>query len=243
MFTKILIANRGEIACRVIKAAQEDGHRDRRGVLRGRQATRCTSNSPTRPCCIGPPPSARVLPRDADKIIAACEADRGARRCTRATASCPRTRRSRASVEEEAGIVFIGPEARVDRGDGRQDRLQEARRPRPGSTPSPATTRRSRPPRMRSKIAKKHRLPGDDQGLGRRRRQGPAGRVRRQGGLRGLHLLPQRGPQQLRRRPRLHREVRRGAAPHRDPGAGRRLRPLSSTSTSASARSSAATRR
>ena len=31
---------------------------------------------------------------------------------------------------------------------------------------------------------------------------------------------------QLRRRPRLHREVRRGAAPHRDPGARRRARPL-----------------
>jgi hypothetical protein len=42
--------------------------------------------------------------------------------------------------------------------------------------------------------------------------------------LRRLHLLPQRGAQQLRRRPRVHREVRRGAAPHRDPGAGRRAR-------------------
>ena len=30
----------------------------------------------------------------------------------------------------------------------------------------------------------------------------------------------------LRRRPRLHREIHRGAAPHRDPGAGRRPRQL-----------------
>ena len=36
----------------------------------------------------------------------------------------------------------------------------------------------------------------------------------------GLQLLPQRGPEQLRRRPRVHREVRREPAPHRDPGAG-----------------------
>ena len=33
---KILIANRGEIACRVIKTAQADGHRDRRRLFRGR---------------------------------------------------------------------------------------------------------------------------------------------------------------------------------------------------------------
>mmetsp|Transcript_5902 Transcript_5902/g.14529 ORF Transcript_5902/g.14529 Transcript_5902/m.14529 type:complete len:221 (+) Transcript_5902:2703-3365(+) len=39
--------------------------------------------------------------------------------------------------------------------------------------------------------------------------------------LRGLHELPQRGPQQLRRRPRFHGEVRRAAAPHRDPGVRR----------------------
>ncbi len=44
----------------------------------------------------------------------------------------------------------------------------------------------------------------------------------RQGGLRGLHLLPQRGAQQLWRRPRVHREVRREPAPHRNPGARRR---------------------
>ena len=34
----------------------------------------------------------------------------------------------------------------------------------------------------------------------------------------------QRGASELRRRPRLHREVHRGAAPHRDPGARRRAR-------------------
>jgi acetyl/propionyl-CoA carboxylase alpha subunit len=40
----------------------------------------------------------------------------------------------------------------------------------------------------------------------------------------GFHQLPQRGAQQLWRRPRVHREIRAGAAPHRDPGAGRQPR-------------------
>ena len=43
-------------------------------------------------------------------------------------------------------------------------------------------------------------------------------------GGRGLHLLPDRGQERLRRRPGLHREVHRGAPAHRDPGAGRRPR-------------------
>ena len=37
MFKKILIANRGEIACRVIKTAQEDGHQDGGRLFRRRQ--------------------------------------------------------------------------------------------------------------------------------------------------------------------------------------------------------------
>ncbi len=41
MFKKILIANRGEIACRVITHRAQDGHQDRRRLFRGRRATRC----------------------------------------------------------------------------------------------------------------------------------------------------------------------------------------------------------
>ena len=40
----------------------------------------------------------------------------------------------------------------------------------------------------------------------------------------GFRSAHQRGEVSLRRRPRLHREIHRGAAPHRDPGARRRAR-------------------
>ena len=106
MFKKILIANRGEIACRVIKTARKMGiatvavyseaDRDALHVELADEAV-----------CIGPPPSTRVY-LAIDKIIAACKADRRRGGASRATASSPRTPRS-ARALEEAGIVFIGP--------------------------------------------------------------------------------------------------------------------------------------
>ena len=71
MFTKILIANRGEIACRVIKTARKmgirtvavysDADRDARHVMLADEAV-----------YIGPAPS-RESYLQADKIIAACQ--------------------------------------------------------------------------------------------------------------------------------------------------------------------------
>ncbi len=59
----------------------------------------------------------------------------------------------------------------------------------------------------------------------------------------GFELGDQRGQVLVRRRPRVHREVRRGAAPHRDPADRRRQGQLPLLCGSASARSSVATRR
>jgi len=105
MFTKILIANRGEIACRVIKTARRMGiatvavyseaDRDARHVELADEAV-----------CIGPPPS-RESYLAKDKIIAACKA-------TGAQAVHPgygflSENEAFARELEAAGIVFIGP--------------------------------------------------------------------------------------------------------------------------------------
>ena len=105
MFKKILIANRGEIACRIIKTARRMGiatiavfseaDRDALHVAMADEAV-----------CIGPPPAAQSY-LDIDKIVAAC-------RQTGAEAVHPgygflSERAAFATALEAAGIVFIGP--------------------------------------------------------------------------------------------------------------------------------------
>jgi propionyl-CoA carboxylase alpha chain len=105
MFTKILIANRGEIACRVIRTARRMGiatvavyseaDADARHVEMADEAV-----------CIGPPPSRESYLRG-DRIIEACKA-------TGAQAVHPgygflSENEAFARELEAAGIVFIGP--------------------------------------------------------------------------------------------------------------------------------------
>ncbi|MBN9135413.1 MAG: acetyl/propionyl-CoA carboxylase subunit alpha, partial [Phyllobacterium sp.] len=109
MFTKILIANRGEIACRVIKTARKmgiatvavysDADRDAVHVEMADEAVH-----------IGPAPAAQsyLLP---EKIIAACKA-------TGAQAVHPgygflSERASFCEALEKEGIVFIGPKPKA----------------------------------------------------------------------------------------------------------------------------------
>ena len=105
MFKKILIANRGEIACRVIKSARKMGiatvavyseaDRDARHVAMADEAV-----------CIGPPPSKESY-LVIDRIIAACKQ-------TGAEAVHPGYGFLSENEEfsrrlEESGIIFIGP--------------------------------------------------------------------------------------------------------------------------------------
>jgi propionyl-CoA carboxylase alpha chain len=105
MFKKILIANRGEIACRVIKTARKMGiatvavyseaDKDSRHVELADEAV-----------CIGPPPSKESY-LSMDKIIAACKQ-------TSAEAVHPGYGFLSENAEfcrrlEEAGVIFIGP--------------------------------------------------------------------------------------------------------------------------------------
>ncbi len=105
MFKKILIANRGEIACRVIKTAKKLGiatvavyseaDRDARHVELADEAV-----------CIGPAPS-RESYLQADKIIAACK-QTGAEALHPGYGFLSENEEFARRVEEE-GIVFIGP--------------------------------------------------------------------------------------------------------------------------------------
>ena len=107
MFKKILIANRGEIACRIIKTARRMGiktvavyseaDKDARHVLMADEAV-----------CLGPPPSSESY-LAMDKIVAAC-------RQTGAEAVHPGYGFLAENPEfsrrlEDGGVVFIGPKA------------------------------------------------------------------------------------------------------------------------------------
>ena len=105
MFTKILIANRGEIACRVIKTAKKmgiktvavysDADRDARHVELADEAVH-----------IGPAPS-RESYLQAEKIIAACK-QTGAQAVHPGYGFLSENQAFARRVEEE-GITFIGP--------------------------------------------------------------------------------------------------------------------------------------
>src|SRR5512137_2366132 len=105
MFKKILIANRGEIACRVIKTAKKMGiatvavyseaDRDARHVELADEAV-----------FIGPPP-ARESYLSMDRIIAACK-QTGAEAVHPGYGFLSENAEFSRRVEEE-GIVFIGP--------------------------------------------------------------------------------------------------------------------------------------
>src|SRR5215213_11608379 len=123
MFKKILIANRGEIACRVIRTAKKmgiqtvavysDADRDARHVELADEAVH-----------IGPPPSRESYLR-MDRIIEACK-QTGAQAVHPGYGFLSENEEFARRVEEE-GIVFIGPKhaSIAHGGDGRMLRADE----------------------------------------------------------------------------------------------------------------------
>src|ERR1700689_4947440 len=109
MFSKILIANRGEIACRIIRAARRmgiatvavfsDADADALHVREADEAVR-----------IGPSPSAESYLRS-DHIVEACRAT-GAQAVHPGYGFLSENAAFAASLAQ-AGIVFIGPDARA----------------------------------------------------------------------------------------------------------------------------------
>ena len=173
MFKKILIANRGEIACRIIKTARRmgiatvavysDADRDALHVEMADEAVPSARRRPRRPIS------------SIEKIIEACKADR---------------RRGGAS-RLRLPVRARGLRAGAGGGRHRLHRPEAARHRAPWATRS---NRRNSPPRPRSRTVpgqlgviedaaagrqdrRRDRLSGDDQGLRRRRRQGHAHRL------------------------------------------------------------------
>ncbi len=109
MFTRILIANRGEIACRIIKTARRMGIRTV-AVFSEADKDALHVELADEAVAIGPPPAAESY-LAIDKILAAC-------RATGAEAVHPgygflSERAEFAAALEDAGIVFIGPNPRA----------------------------------------------------------------------------------------------------------------------------------
>jgi len=105
MFTKILIANRGEIACRVIKTAKKMGIKTV-AVFSEADRDALHVELADESVCIGPAPS-RESYLSMDKIIAACK-ETGAQAVHPGYGFLSENEEFARRVEEE-GIVFIGP--------------------------------------------------------------------------------------------------------------------------------------
>lgn len=99
MFKKILIANRGEITCRVIKTARKMGIKTV-AVYSEADKNALHVELADEAVCIGPAASKESY-LVMDKIIAACK-QTGAEAVHPATASCPRTPSSRAASKRKA---------------------------------------------------------------------------------------------------------------------------------------------
>ena len=210
MFHRVLIANRGEIAARVIRACRELGI-----VVPSPSIRRPTRGAPwlsgaTRTVCIGPARAARSY-LDADAILQAAEQTE-ARRSTRATDSSPRTRSSpRAARSTGSRSSGPGPQAIRRMGD-----KSAAKRTMAGCERAdhPGIARpRSRPRTQAAQLAVDGRLSRPPQGHRRRRREGDAALRRRdRTSTRALRGGDARGGEGVRQPRALPREVSSRAA-------------------------------
>ena len=220
LFKKILIANRGEIACRVIRTAR------RMGIATVAVYSDADARAPhvkmaDESVRLGPAPASESYLK-AELIIDACKA-------TGAEAVHP-------------GYGFLSASARASpRRSPKPASPSSARRPRP----SPRWATRSQSKKLAQK-AGVNIVPGhlDDIATTAEAVKIAGGigypvmiKASAGGGGKGMRLAwnekdvrerlrqrEARGPRQLRRRPRVHREIHRGAAPHRNPGARRPAR-------------------
>ena len=123
MFKKILIANRGEIACRVIKTARKMGIATV-AVYSEADKDALFVELADEGVCIGPAASKESY-LNMDKIIAACKAT-GAEAVHPGYGFLSENATFSRRLEEEGHQVYR-PEALLGGQDGRQDRVEKAR--------------------------------------------------------------------------------------------------------------------
>ena len=145
LFDKILIANRGEIACRVIRTCKRLGIKTV-AVYSEADADALHVREADEAVFIGPPPSTQSYLL-IDRIVEACKK-------TGAQAVHPgygflSEKQEFQKALAKAGITFIGPDAHRHLRHGRQDRSPRSSRRRPASAPCRAISPRSPTPTRR----------------------------------------------------------------------------------------------
>ena len=186
MFKKILIANRGEIACRVIKTAKRIGIAHRRGLFRRRPRGAACADG--RRGGAHRPLRRRRSPISSSTRSSTRASQTGAEAVHPGYGFLSRERRRSPRRWKTAGVVFIGPpvgaiEAMGDKITSKKLAAEAGVSTVPGHMGLIADADEA------VKIAGEIGYPGDDQGLGRRRRQGHAHRLERRRGARGLRAL------------------------------------------------------
>ena len=219
MFDKLLIANRGEIACRIARTAR------RLGIRTVAVYSDADASAAHVAACDEAVPIGGARPQESylrGEVILEAARRTGAQACIPAMASCPRTRASPRACAA-AGVVFVGPSPEAIAAMGSKS-AAKALMERAGVPLTPGYHGDRQEDDYLLEQARPHRVPRAHQGGVGRRRQGHA--ARRRGpriSAAALASCRARGAGEFRRRARAGGEIRHARPAHR--GAGVRRRP------------------
>ena len=220
MFKRILIANRGEIACRIIKTARQmgiatvavysDADRDALHVEMADEAVH-----------IGPPPAAESY-LVIDKIVAACKADRRGGRASGLRLSLRARGLPARAAKRPASCSSGRTRTPSPRWATRSSRKKAAAAAKVSTVPGHlgVIDDEKHAVKIADEIGYPVMIKASAGGGGKGMR---IAHVAGRGGGR-LRAREVGGEVLVRRRPRVHREIHRRSAPHRNPGARRQAR-------------------